>query len=61
MIKIISNSLGSGDWVVVKDKTEVLFEGHRVTTLELASLLELLGHEVDLVDVTDTQMEEGAY
>ena len=61
MIRIITNSQGSGDWTVVKQGDETLFEGHRVTTMELASILEQLGHETDIVDVTDEQMEEGAY
>ena len=61
MIKIVTNNLGSGDWVVVKQGDETLFEGHRVTTLELVSLLEQLGHATDLVEVDDEQMEEGAY
>ncbi len=61
MIKVITNNLGSCDWVIVKDNADTLFEGHSVSTLELASLLEQLGHEVDLVQIDDEQMEEGAY
>ena len=61
MIKIITNSLGSGDWVVVQNSDEELFSGHRVSPMELSSILEQLGLETDLVEVTDEQMEEGAY
>ena len=63
MIKVITNSEGSGDWVVVQNTAtgETLFEGHRITALELASILEQLGHETDIVNVTDEHMEEGAY
>ena len=61
MIKVITNSRGSGDWTVVKQGNETLFEGHRVTNMELASILEQLGHETDIVEVTDEQMDEGAY
>jgi hypothetical protein len=61
MIKVITNSLGSGDWITVLNGDEELFSGHRISAMELASLLELLGHETDLVEVTDEQMEEGTY
>jgi pyruvate/2-oxoglutarate dehydrogenase complex dihydrolipoamide dehydrogenase (E3) component len=63
VINIVINSLGSGDWIVVKDTESdaVLFEGHRITPLEFASILEQLGTAVDIVEVTDEQMEEGAY
>ena len=61
MIKIITNSMGSGDWVVVKNGDETLFEGHRISILELSSILEQLGHETDLVETTDEEMEEGAF
>lgn len=60
MISVITNSLGSGDWIVVRDEdeSEVLFSGHRITPLELAGILEQLGHNTDFVGVTDEQMEE---
>lgn len=61
MIKVITNSLGSGDWITVKNGSETLFEGHRVTALELASIFEQLGHETDVVNVTDEEMEEGVF
>lgn len=63
MINVITNSMGSGDWVAVRDtKTgSILFEGHRITPMELASILEQLGHETDLVALTDEEMEEGTY
>jgi pyruvate/2-oxoglutarate dehydrogenase complex dihydrolipoamide dehydrogenase (E3) component len=61
MIKIVTNSRGSGDWVIVEQDGEELFAGHRVTNLEVASLLEQLGHEVDLVEIDDTQLNEGMY
>ncbi len=63
MIKVVTNSLGSGDWVTVKGLAgEVLFEGHRITALDLADILShTVEAHIDLVEVTDEQMEEGAY
>ena len=65
MIRVVTNSNGSGDWVVVqnggRDGFEDLFSGHRITPLELASILEQLGHQVDVVAVTDEEMEENDY
>ena len=61
MIKIITNSMGSGDWLIVEQNGSELFSGHRVTTMELLSILEQLGHETDFVELTDEQLEEGAY
>lgn len=62
MINIVTNSEGSGDWITVLGPSrEELFAGHRITALELASILEQLGLETDLVGVTDEQMEKGDY
>jgi hypothetical protein len=61
MIKVITNSMGSGDWLIVEQNGSELFSGHRVTTMELLSILEQLGHETDFVELTDEQLEEGAY
>ena len=62
MINIVTNSEGSGDWITVLGPgREELFAGHRITALELASILEQLGLETDLVPVTDEQMEKGDY
>lgn len=65
MIKVVINSLGSGDWITVQTVGQLgfeeLFSGHRITPLELASILEQLGHKTDIVEVTDEQMEEGDY
>jgi hypothetical protein len=61
MIKVITNSMGSGDWLIVEQNGSELFSGHRITTMELLSILEQLGHETDFVELTDEQLEEGAY
>jgi hypothetical protein len=61
MIDIIKNTLGSGDWIVVRKGSEVLHEGHSIGMMDLLSILEQLGHDTDIVEVTDEQMEEGSY
>lgn len=61
MIKVITNSMGSGDWVIVEQNGGELFSGHSISVMELLSILEQLGHETDFVEVTDEQLEEGAY
>ena len=63
MIKVVTNNLGSGDWVTVRGFCdEVLFEGHRITTQDLVDILNAtLDQGAELVEVTDEQMEEGAY
>lgn len=60
MIKIITNSEGSGDWVIVQNGDEILFSGHRISPMELASILEQLEYDVDLISVTDEEMEQFA-
>lgn len=59
MIHIVTNSLGSGDWIYIKKGDEVLFEGHRPTIRDISFMLEILGHETDIVEITDEQMELG--
>lgn len=65
MIRVITNSNGSGDWVVVRsgarDGFETLHEGHRITPMDLVMILQNLGVHTELVEVTDEQMEEGEY
>ena len=64
MIKVVTNNLGSGDWVTVVDTNtgETLFEGHRITPQDLVDILAFDDSiEATLVEVTDEQMEEGAY
>jgi hypothetical protein len=61
MIKVITNNLGSGDWVIVQDTNtgETLFEGHRITPRDLVDILSFDGSaEAKLIEVTDEQMEE---
>lgn len=66
MIKVVTNSLGSGDWITVRFGNEVLFEGHRITPQDFVEIFNGLGDAgrgavARLVEVTDEQMEEGVY
>jgi hypothetical protein len=59
MVKVISNSLGSGDWVKTLKNDEVIFEGHRIGPMDLAEMLHRhfnIGVKYD--EVTDDEMEE---
>lgn len=63
MIKVVTNSLGSGDWVTVKGFCgEVLFEGHRAGPQDIVDILNaVLDQGAELIETTDEQMEEGEY
>lgn len=61
MIKVVTNSMGSGDWVTVIDTNsgETLFSGHRITPRDLVDILSFDDSiSAELVEVTDEQMEE---
>lgn len=58
MIKIYHNSLGSGDWIHIKEGDLTIFEGHRVGVNDLVFLLERYAN-VKLFELTDEEMEEG--
>lgn len=60
MIKVITNNLGSGDWIHIKEDDLTLFEGHRVGVNDLVFFLERYTN-VKLIEVTDEQMEEGDF
>ena len=57
MIKVITNSLGCGDWVRVVDHTGRLHDGHRITPSDLVLILNLLGADAQLMELTDDEME----
>jgi hypothetical protein len=61
MIKVITNSLGSGDWIVVQGHSgSEIFSGHRVGAHELREILDIVSRSgCELIEVTDEQMEEG--
>ena len=60
MIKVITNSLGSGDWITVLGLSgSTLFSGHRVGAQELRDILDIVSRQgCELIEVTDKQMEE---
>jgi hypothetical protein len=58
MIKVITNNYGSGDWIIVKEDDEILFEGHRVSPLDLVFILQRFT-KATILDLTDEEMEEG--
>lgn len=62
MIKVVTNSLGSGDWIAVKeDNNPSVMEGHRISAQDLVDILDYLGIEAKLIEVTDEELEEGNY
>ena len=64
MIEIVSNSLGSGDWIkVLGPDREILFEGHRIGVYDLVSILSSVAPAttVRTISVDDEQMEEGDF
>ena len=63
MIKVVTNSLGSGDWITVKGHCgETLFEGHRAGPQDIVDILNsLLDCGAELIETTDEQLEEGTY
>lgn len=63
MIKVVTNSLGTGDWITVLGHSgSELFAGHRVGARELQEILDIVSRDgCELIEVTDQQMAEGAY
>lgn len=58
MVKVITNNLGNGDWVIVESDTERVFAGHEIRPLDFYDILVSLGVKVKLIEVTDEEMEE---
>lgn len=60
MIKVITNSMGSGDWVVVQGHSgSTIFSGHRVGVHELKEILDIVSRSgCELIEVNDTELEE---
>lgn len=63
MIKVITNSLGSGDWITVLGHNDTeIFSGHRVGAHELQEIINIISSDgCELISVTDEEMEEGVY
>jgi hypothetical protein len=60
VIKVVTNNLGSGDWILVSDNLGELWSGHSIRAHELANILALAGLEVELVEVNDKQMNKAS-
>lgn len=58
-IKVIANTLGSGDWVIVALNGETVFSGHSIGPHDLAGILDAVqGFEFGgLEEVTDEELE----
>jgi hypothetical protein len=62
MITVIHNSAGSGDWVVVKNGDDTLFEGHTITPNDLVDILNTFTKGLAVkVNVNDEVMEQGDF
>lgn len=65
MIRVVTNSQGSGDWTTVqiggRDEFEELHSGHRITPFDLVEILRRVGVQAQLVEVSDEEMEEGEF
>lgn len=63
MIKVITNSMGSGDWITVMGHNDTeIFSGHRVGARELQEILNIVSPDgCELFEVTDEEMEEGEF
>ncbi len=63
MIKVITNSLGSGDWIVVLGPSgSEIFSGHSVSALDLQDILNVVSRSgCELIECTDSEMEDGVY
>ena len=57
MVKIVTNKLGSNDWLIVVNSGQVIFEGpNDERSRELEEIIRALGHEIEMVSVTDKEM-----
>ena len=62
MIKIISNTLESGDWIrVVGHSGSVIWEGHKPNVFDLKYILDTVARDgAELIEVNDEGLEEAA-
>ena len=60
MIKVVTNSLGSGDWITVLGHSgSQIFSGHSVSAHDLKDILDIVSRSgCELIEVTDEQLEE---
>ena len=55
---IITNSLGDGNWIIVKRDEQVIFQNHSISPTELFWLLQDIGLNVELHEIE--KFESGA-
>jgi len=58
MLKIITNSKGSGDWIVVLNTYgTVIYQGHSINHRDLYDILkQVIGEQCELREVTDDEI-----
>jgi hypothetical protein len=58
MVKVITNSNGSGDWIrVIDSNDELVHDMHSISPMDLVMILQNLGIHAELIEVDDEQME----
>lgn len=59
MIKVITNALGTGDWIRVRGHADtLLWEGHQVKPRDLHEIIDLVVRDgCQLIETTDEGME----
>lgn len=59
-IRVVTNSMESGDWVKVFYSNDLIFEGHSISPRDLVNIVNSFYSDdgAELVEVTDEQMEE---
>lgn len=59
MVRIITNSKGSGDWVIVILEGDEIFAGHSISPQDLHNILEATaGYEfIEYHELTDEEIE----
>lgn len=58
-VKLITNE--SGDWVVLKVNGKVYEEGHSIPAHIWLQLIEKMGNQILTEEISDEEMESGAY
>ena len=60
MIKVVSNTLESGDWVrVLGHSGSVIWEGHKPTVFDLQYILNIVSRDgAELIETNDEGVEE---
>lgn len=59
MIKVVSNTQGSGDWIkVLGNAGSTIWEGHKPTVHDLTEILNIVSRTgCELVECTDEELE----